>query len=63
MGGAIADSGQGFDPQYAEPIFLPFKRLHGPETPGGGIGLATCKNALSSSWAAASGRKPHPARA
>jgi chemotaxis family two-component system sensor kinase Cph1 len=40
---SIADNGQGFDPQYAERIFLPFKRLHGPEIPGSGIGLATCK--------------------
>jgi signal transduction histidine kinase len=39
----IGDNGQGFDPQYAEQIFLPFKRLHGPNTPGSGIGLATCK--------------------
>ena len=39
----IGDNGQGFDPQYAEQIFLPFKRLHGPDTPGSGIGLATCK--------------------
>jgi signal transduction histidine kinase len=40
---SIADNGQGFDPHYADQIFLPFKRLHGPETPGSGIGLATCK--------------------
>jgi len=39
---SIADNGQGFDPRYAKEIFLPFKRLHGPETPGSGIGLATC---------------------
>ena len=39
----IADNGQGFDPEYAEQIFLPFKRLHGSDTPGSGIGLATCK--------------------
>ena len=40
---SIGDNGQGFDPQYAEQIFLPFKRLHGSDTPGSGIGLATCK--------------------
>ncbi len=39
----IADNGQGFDPQFAELIFMPFKRLHGPDTPGSGIGLASCK--------------------
>jgi signal transduction histidine kinase len=39
----IADNGQGFDPQYAQQIFLPFERLHGPDTPGSGIGLATCR--------------------
>jgi signal transduction histidine kinase len=40
---SVADNGQGFDPRYAEAIFQPFKRLHGPNTPGSGIGLATCK--------------------
>ena len=40
---SIADNGQGFDQKYAEMIFLPFKRLHGPDIPGSGIGLATCK--------------------
>lgn len=40
---SIADNGRGFDPQYAQEIFLPFKRLHGMEIPGSGIGLATCK--------------------
>ena len=40
---SIADNGQGFDPRYAEQIFLPFKRLSGPEVPGSGFGLASCK--------------------
>jgi signal transduction histidine kinase len=40
---SVADNGQGFDAKYAEQIFLPFKRLHGREIPGSGIGLATCK--------------------
>lgn len=40
---SIADNGQGFDPRYTEQIFLPFKRLSGPEVPGSGFGLASCK--------------------
>lgn len=40
---SVADNGQGFDPKYSEHVFLPFKRLHGHETPGSGIGLATCR--------------------
>jgi signal transduction histidine kinase len=43
---SVADNGPGFDPQYALQIFLPFKRLHGPETPGSGIGLATCQRII-----------------
>ncbi len=40
---AVADNGQGFEPEYAEVIFQPFKRLHGTEYAGSGIGLATCR--------------------
>ena len=29
-----------------EQIFLPFKRLHGQDIPGSGIGLASCKRKL-----------------
>lgn len=40
---AIRDNGQGFDPKYSEKIFGVFKRLHGRDVPGTGIGLALCK--------------------
>jgi chemotaxis family two-component system sensor kinase Cph1 len=40
---SVRDNGQGFAPQYAELIFEAFKRLHGQDVAGSGIGLATCK--------------------
>jgi light-regulated signal transduction histidine kinase (bacteriophytochrome) len=40
---AVSDNGQGIPPQHQTQIFELFKRLHGQQYPGSGIGLATCK--------------------
>ena len=39
----ITDNGIGIEPEYVDQIFKPFKRLHGDDFPGSGIGLATCQ--------------------
>jgi len=43
---SVRDDGPGIDPVFQRSIFGVFKRLHGREHPGNGLGLAFCKKAI-----------------
>jgi light-regulated signal transduction histidine kinase (bacteriophytochrome) len=43
---SVRDNGIGIPPEFQSRIFTPLKRLHGPEIPGFGIGLATCRRVV-----------------
>lgn len=44
----VQDNGSGIDEAYRERIFTPFKRLHGRQHPGVGLGLSVCQKAVES---------------
>lgn len=43
---SVQDNGPGIDTPFQERIFEAFKRLHGKDCPGNGLGLAFCRKAI-----------------
>lgn len=43
---SVADNGPGIEPAFQGRVFEAFRRLHGNEHPGNGLGLAFCKKAI-----------------
>lgn len=44
----VEDNGEGIAPEYRTRIFQAFQRLHGPATPGSGLGLTICARIIES---------------
>jgi signal transduction histidine kinase len=42
----VRDNGIGMAKQYHESVFAPFKRLHGKNIPGCGMGLVVCRRII-----------------
>jgi signal transduction histidine kinase len=42
----VEDNGIGIEREYWDYVFIPFKRLHGRDIPGTGIGLAVCRRVI-----------------
>ena len=43
---SVEDNGPGIDPAFQDRMFAVFRRLHGREFPGNGLGLAFCRKAI-----------------
>jgi light-regulated signal transduction histidine kinase (bacteriophytochrome) len=43
---SVKDNGPGIGPEFQDRIFGVFKRMHGKEYPGNGLGLAFCRKAI-----------------
>jgi light-regulated signal transduction histidine kinase (bacteriophytochrome) len=46
---SVQDNGVGIEPEYYERVFEIFRRLHGNDIPGNGLGLALCRKIIDAS--------------